>query len=78
LNPKYVSALNNRGNIYIRKGEYEKALADLNEAVRLNPKYVYGYKSRAFLYDRTGEKDRAAADRAKVKELDPKGLIRGF
>ena len=70
--------LNNRGNVYIRKGEYEKALADLNEAIRLNPKYVYGYKSRAFLYERMGDKDRAAADRAKVKELDPKGLVRGF
>jgi len=28
LRPGYVSALNNRGNVHIRKGEYEKALAD--------------------------------------------------
>jgi tetratricopeptide (TPR) repeat protein len=78
LRPGYVSALNNRGNILMRKGEYEQALADLNEAIRLDPKYVYGYKSRGFLYERMGDKDRAAADRAKVKELDPKGLVRGF
>jgi tetratricopeptide (TPR) repeat protein len=78
LKPDYVSALNNRGNIYIRKGEYQKAVADLNEALRLNPKYVYGYKSRAFFYERMGETERAAADRDKVKELDPKGLVRGF
>ena len=78
MKPGYVSALNNRGNVYIRKGEYEKALADLNEAIRLDPKYVYGYKSRGNLYERMGDKDRAAADRAKVKELDPKGRVRGF
>ena len=64
--------------IYLRKGEYEKALADFNEALRFNPKYVLGYKNRAVLYDRMGDKDRAAADRNKVKELDPKGLVRGF
>ena len=62
----------------MRKGEYEKALADFNEAIRLDPKYVLGYKNRAVLYERMGDKDRAAADRDKVKELDPKGLVRGF
>jgi len=29
--------LNNRGNAYYNKGEYDKAISDYNEAIRLTP-----------------------------------------
>ena len=36
LNPKYVLALRNRSRIWLEKKDYEKALADLDEAIRLD------------------------------------------
>ena len=72
------ATLNNRGLFYMRKGEYEKALADFNEALKLDPKYVLGYRNRAALYERMGDRERAAQNRNKTKELDPEGLVRGF
>jgi tetratricopeptide (TPR) repeat protein len=30
INPKYAEAHSNRANTYLKKGEYEKALYDLN------------------------------------------------
>ena len=65
--PDYVSVLNNRANIYMRKGEYQKSLADLNEALRLDPKYVFGYKSRALVYDRMEEKSAPTLIAVKLK-----------
>ena len=38
LDPKDASAYNNRGNAWYAKKEYDKAIADYNEAIRLDPK----------------------------------------
>lgn len=37
LDPAYVSGMNNRAAVYRQTGEYEKALADLDAALRLDP-----------------------------------------
>ena len=40
LNPKYVDAYNGRGNAHLNKHEYDEAVADYSEAVKLNPNFA--------------------------------------
>src|ERR1051326_6882279 len=46
---------------YTRNGEYERALADCNEAIRLNSNYI-ALTFRGSVYDKMGNYDRALAD----------------
>ena len=38
---------NNRGNALRSKGDMDRAIADLTEAIRLDPKYAIAYNNRA-------------------------------
>jgi tetratricopeptide (TPR) repeat protein len=59
---KLASAFNNRGVAYRYKGEYERALEDYNEAIRLNPNDASHYNNRGIVYRMKGEYDRAISD----------------
>ena len=37
INPKYAKAYNNRGLAYYYKGDYKRAIADYDQALRFNP-----------------------------------------
>ncbi len=54
------------------KGEFEKAIADFNEAIRLNPKFDWPHKHRGLTYLYTGDLAKAVADVKHASELDPK------
>jgi lipoprotein NlpI len=41
---------NNRGAAYDDKRDYDHAIQDYNEAIRLNPKLVSAYSNRGFIY----------------------------
>ena len=55
-----------------RKGDYDKAIADYTEAIRLNPKLAEAYYSRGFAYGKKGDYDKAIADYTEAIRLDPK------
>jgi len=46
----------------IEAGEYDRAVADLNEALRINAKYFYGYFWRGEAYLKKGDFGKAEAD----------------
>lgn len=57
---RYVPAYVNRGLAYMMLGENEKALADLNAAVRLEPAEWTHYFKRGIAYERLGRRQQAA------------------
>jgi lipoprotein NlpI len=54
------------------KGDFERAIADYNEAIRLDPKNAVAFDNRAVAYRENGDPDRAIADCNEAIRLDPK------
>lgn len=50
LDPKNVSVRVNRGMAYAEKGDCDKALADLTEALRFDPRNAQAYASRGVVH----------------------------
>src|SRR6185295_14536511 len=65
-------AFMNRGNALDDKGEFERAIADYSQAVRLDPKYTRAFSNRGRLYLNKGNYDSAIADFSRTVKLDPK------
>jgi tetratricopeptide (TPR) repeat protein len=64
-------AYTNRGSVYDYLRDFDHALADLDEAIRLDPDSIAAYQNRAASYRNTGRLDRALADLNRVAELAP-------
>ncbi len=65
-----AAAYNNRGNRNFDRKEYDQALRDYNEALRLNPRNSKAYTNRGTVWERTKDYDRAIADHTRAIELD--------
>jgi len=63
---------NNRGNAYNDKNDYDRAIADFSEAIRLDPKYAFPYDGRGKAYYGKNDLDHAIADFSQAIRLDPK------
>ena len=61
-----------QGDEHHDREEFEQAIADLNQAIRLNPKLVKAYNLRGIVYDDQGKYDLAIADYNQAIQLDPK------
>jgi len=70
LNPQAADAFNNRGNLYRALNEFDKAVSDYDEAIRLNPLYAHAYNNRGVIFLEAGEPGLAAADFAQAIERD--------
>ncbi len=62
----------NRGNAYADKKEYDKAIEDYSEAIRLDPKYAAAYTNRGTTWQDKKEYDKAVADYDRAILIDPK------
>jgi tetratricopeptide (TPR) repeat protein len=65
-----ADAYNNRGNAYGRKGDYDRAITDFNQAIRLTPNDTEAYFDRGIAYVMKEDYVRARADWEKVLQLD--------
>ena len=67
-----AKAFYDRGVAYKDKGDYDHAIADYNEAIRLNPKNSIAYNNRGNAYDDKGDLAHAIADYNEAIRLNPK------
>jgi tetratricopeptide (TPR) repeat protein len=66
-----VEAYYFRGNAYANKGDYDRAIADYDQAIRFKPGYATAYYNRGIVYAQKGDIDRAVADYDKAIQLKP-------
>ena len=72
LAPDNPSAYHGRGLAWHQKREYDKAIADYDEAIKLDPKNALAYSNRGDAWRMKGEYDKAIADYGEAIKLDPK------
>ena len=65
-------AYGNRGRSYRVKKDYDRAIADFSEAIRLDPKIAKAYNERGGAYYGKKDYDRAIADYSEAIRLNPK------
>ena len=70
-NPNCWMALNNRGLIYMEKGDRSKAITDFNTALQLNPQFEEVYISRGHYYFQLGRYDEAFNDFNTAVKINP-------
>ena len=68
---KLVALYKRRGFIYFLK-DYDRAIADFTEVIRLDPKDARAYINRGVSYREKGDAERAIADFSEAIQLDPK------
>ncbi|MGU3538668.1 tetratricopeptide repeat protein [Methylobacterium sp. A54F] len=67
-----VNAYFNRGLAYANKEDYERAIADFSESIRLDPSNVDAIRKRGESYESLEQYDRALKDLDQAVRLDPK------
>ncbi len=64
-------AYNNRGMVFLKAGQMDKAILDFDKAITLDPAYAKAYYNRGSAFEQMGELDKAIADYKKTIALDP-------
>ena len=64
-----------RGVAYHAIGENKKALADLDQVIKINPRMTIAYVSRGNVHHAEGEHDKAITDYTLALKLDPKNVV---
>src|SRR5262249_21929950 len=66
------AALVSQGNTSAGNHDYDRAIADYSEAIRLNPQYALAFDNRGNAYWNKADYDRALSDYNEAIRLDPK------
>ncbi len=70
--PKLARDHFNRGSEWLALGEYDKAIAHYDHAIRLDPNHADAYVARGLAYNGKGEYNEAIADCNEALRIDPK------
>jgi tetratricopeptide (TPR) repeat protein len=60
-----------QGNVWSEKKEFDRAIADYDQAIKLDPKYIDAYNNRGLAWNEKKEYDRAIADLDQAIKFDP-------
>jgi lipoprotein NlpI len=66
-----ATAFNNRGNAYDDKKQYDRAIQDYDQAIKLNPNYALAFLNRGNAYQNKDQYDRAIQDYDQAIKLNP-------
>ena len=69
--PTRAGAYKDRGGLLVRMRQFDRAIDDLDEAIRLDPKRASAYQNRGAAYNGLGRYEQAVEDLSKAIELDP-------
>jgi lipoprotein NlpI len=64
-------AYNNRGVALSLKGDFDRAIADHDEAIRMNPRYAWAYLNRGVTRFAQGQFEPAGVDFSEALQLNP-------
>jgi tetratricopeptide (TPR) repeat protein len=68
-------AYNNRGNAYVMKGEYDRAVQDFDESIKADSNHSKAFNNRGVAYQKKGEYERAIADFDQSIKLEPNSAV---
>jgi tetratricopeptide (TPR) repeat protein len=71
-NPRNARDFNLRGATYLQKRDYDKAIGDCDQAIRLDPRLAKAYNNRGLAYMQKGDFEKAIVDFDHAIHLDPK------
>jgi tetratricopeptide (TPR) repeat protein len=60
-----------RGNAWFEKGDYDKAIENYSEAIRLQPNFAVAFHNRGLAWKRKQDYNRAIMDYSQVLRFDP-------
>jgi tetratricopeptide (TPR) repeat protein len=66
-----AKAFSSRGLAYVLKDQYDRAIEDFDQAIRLNPNYALAFVNRGGAYSAKGQYDRAIEDFDQAIRLNP-------
>jgi len=69
-NPSDASAYLSRGGVWMARGEFDIAIADLTEAIRFDPAYAAAFNNRGLARRAMNDYDKAIADYTEAIRLD--------
>jgi tetratricopeptide (TPR) repeat protein len=64
--------MNNRGNAYYKKNDYDRAIADYDLSIKAVPNYARAFNNRGLAFQKKGDMTRAMDDFNQSIKMDPK------
>ena len=74
MDPANAKGYGKRALLFLRSGDLQKCLQDLNAAIQADPASVY-FGNRAYTHNKLGNKEAALADYERAVQLDPTNLL---
>ena len=74
IEPKDADFYRNRGVAYSEKHQYDQAISDFTDALKINPKDSYAYYYRGIAYGERNQVDQAIDDFTKALEIEPNAV----